>query len=131
MGKRITSPGKPGGMQIGKPETVVFGFKHLQDVSFSDCKSPDFLIAFIQRLRALSNLTWQTIYTTGRHSFGSETIPVSSLKPSMPLSNDLKTLLVLRATGDNHPFLGFRNGNTFEIVFIEANFGDIYDHGSK
>ena len=33
------------------------------------------------------------------------------------------------ATGDNHVFLGYRQQNTFEVIFIEYNFGDIYTHG--
>lgn len=30
--------------------------------------------------------------------------------------------------GDNHVFLGYRQQNTFEVIFIEYNFGDIYSH---
>lgn len=34
----------------------------------------------------------------------------------------------LRATGDNHSFLGYRTEDVFQILFIEYQFGDIYQH---
>lgn len=40
----------------------------------------------------------------------------------------LGKLLVLRATGNNHAFLGYRDGNVFQVLFIEYHFGDIYNH---
>ena len=41
----------------------------------------------------------------------------------------LTKLLVLRATGNNHAFLGYRDGSVFQVLFIEYKFGDIYNHG--
>ncbi len=35
----------------------------------------------------------------------------------------------MRATGDNHAFLGHRIGNVFNVIFIEHEFGDVYNHG--
>lgn len=37
--------------------------------------------------------------------------------------------MVFRATGDNHVFLGYHQKDTFEVIFIEYSFGDIYTHG--
>lgn len=39
-----------------------------------------------------------------------------------------KTPKVLTISGDNHPFLGYRDKDTFQVVFIEAEFGDVYKH---
>jgi len=41
---------------------------------------------------------------------------------------EIKDLVVFRATGDNRAFLGIRNDDIFHIVFIEENFGDVYEH---
>lgn len=40
----------------------------------------------------------------------------------------MASLLVFRATGDNHVFLGYREGNVFQVIFIEYQFGDVYSH---
>lgn len=57
-------------------------------------------------------------------------MPVKSLNVSaqnlVPAGVD--TLQVMRATGDNKVFLGVRNENVFNVMFIEHNFGDIYSH---
>ncbi len=108
----------------------VFCFKHLQSVSIKDCKDHKFLNDFIFRLSKFGNLTWNQIMQTNRHSFGTDKIPISQIKPQLPkfISPDVKDLIVLRASGDNRPFLGIRNGNVFHIIFVETNFGDIYNH---
>lgn len=74
-------------------------------------------------------MTWQAIYSSPRHGLGTETLPVSSIRPQIfGIPNEIQKLLVLRATGDNHPFLGYRDKDTFQVVFIEAEFGDVYKH---
>ena len=35
----------------------------------------------------------------------------------------------ISAVGNNLPFIGFREGKIFHILFIETAFGDIYNHG--
>ena len=40
-------------------------------------------------------------------------------------------MLHYRATGDNHVFLGYRDNNVFQVIFIEYQFGDVYVHGKK
>ncbi len=106
----------------------IFCFKHLVLNSGSDYK---FYYDFIIRLNKISQLDWNKVNKSHRHSFGTEKIPVKQIKPSLPLivSPDVKELLVFRANGDNRPFLGLRNGNVFHIVFIEEKFGDVYNHG--
>lgn len=117
---------------IGKqPEKVVFGFSKLKALSYTEAKNDsDFFICFLDRLKKISDLDWNTIMTSQRHGFGKEFIEVSSLKISAQnlLSEDVKKLMVLRSKGDNHPFLGIREGNIFQVLFIEYQFGDIYTH---
>lgn len=109
---------------------VSFSFKYLQPCSYPDCKDAGFFVQFIQRLGKLSQLGWNEIAKADRHGFGMEKIPNSTIKPQLPdtITDDV-TLLVFKATGDNKPFVGFRDGNIFHIVFIETKFGDVYSHG--
>lgn len=79
-------------------------------------------------MKKLCCLDWVTLHTTQRHSFGLENMPIGQIKKRMDINFEGDHLLVLRATGDNHVFLGFRKGDVFNVVFIEAEFGDIYNH---
>ncbi|MFT4204655.1 MAG: hypothetical protein QM610_12190 [Chitinophagaceae bacterium] len=109
----------------------IFCFKYLQDVSIKKCNDHKFFCDFIFRLRKLSELGWKEINKSSRHSFGTERLPVKSLKPDLPpiITDDVDELTVFRANGNNLPFLGIRKSGVFHIIFIETSFGDIYDHG--
>lgn len=115
-----------GKMKIDYP---IFCFKHLQDVSIKGC-DPSIYSSLISRIRKLQELGWNEINKSGRHSYGHEGIPISKIKPSLPpfISEDVEKLYAFRYTGNNLPFLALRNGNILHIVFIETNFGDIYEH---
>ncbi len=105
----------------------IFCFRYLQTEPKGDFK---FYSDFIQRLKKLSSLTWNQINVAERHGFGTEKMPVKQIKPQLPrfVTPEISHLLVLRATGDNRPFLGLLNGIIFHIIFIEEQFGDVYDH---
>ncbi len=111
---------------------MVFGFSELKDLSFEKAeKDGRFFIKFLRRLRQLSQLDWEVVNTSARHSYGWETINVKNMESSarqvVPAGMD--KLLVFRATGDNHVFVGYRQQNIFEVIFIEYVFGDVYNHG--
>ena len=110
---------------------VVFGFSSLKPVSYVDAKNDSrFFIDFLKRLKMLSGLEWNTLWTTQRHGLGTEMIGRETLRSSIQkmVPEDMKNIIVLRATGDNHAFLGYRDGNVFQVLFIEYAFGDIYNH---
>lgn len=109
-----------------------FGFKDLRDISYTKAKNDsDYFVDFIQHLRKFCALNWNDIRTTQRHGLGTESIDVASLKDGAKdlVPSGLTKLLVLRATGNNHAFLGYRDGSVFQVLFIEYKFGDIYNHG--
>lgn len=108
----------------------IFCFKYLSKESIGDCNDPSFLIEFLFRLQKLSELGWSKIRTSHKHSFGMEPIPVDAIRKNLPtcVTDDVKFLHVFRAHGDNRPFVGLQIGRIFRIFFIEANFGDIYNH---
>lgn len=115
--------------RVEEPPKVTFGFEHLHPASWADAKDPRFFKEFLLHLQKFSSMTWQALYSAPRHGFGTETLPVSAVKPQINgVPDEIQKFLVLRATGDNHPFLGYRDKDTFQVVFIEAQFGDIYNH---
>lgn len=131
MTKKIKSPRKDN--LIDKSKIVngigypVFCFKHLRLIKWDNVQLKD----FIERLQKLQQLGWNEINKSHRHSFGYEKIPIEAIIPELPdfVTPDVNFLFAFRYTGDNRPFLAMRNGDILHVIFIEANFGDIYDHG--
>ena len=107
-----------------------FSFRYLQEASINECSKVKFFYTFLMRLRTLSCTEWKEIDKSSRHSFGYEKIPISLIHVALPsvITPEVKTLTVFRATGDNHAFIGFRDLDVFSIIFIESQFGDIYNH---
>ena len=109
-----------------------FGFKDLRDISYVNAKNDSsYFVDFIQHLRRFCSFNWNDVRTTQRHGLGTESIDVATLKENAKalVPSGLSKLLILRATGNNHAFLGYRDGNVFQVLFIEYKFGDIYNHG--
>lgn len=129
--KGIVKPIETNAAIIGKTKIdyPVFCFKHLQDISIKGC-DPVIYYSLINRIRKLEELGWNEISRSARHSYGFEGIPISKIKPSLPsfVSEDVEKLYAFRYTGNNLPFLALRNGNILHVIFIETNFGDIYNH---
>ena len=113
------------------PSKLVFSFEELRSFSYIKAeKDGEFFIKFLERMKKLGGIDWNTVNTSGRHSFGTEKMKVSDLTTSarqlVPAGVD--SLIVLRATGNNHVFLGTRDENVFNVIFIEYQFGDVYKH---
>jgi len=113
-------------------EHLSFSFKYLNtNVSVKRCDNIVFR-KFTERLIALSKLTWAQIKASPRHQYGWEPINRKSLKPNQSIPNQLSdkdVFYVFRYDSDNHAFVGLRDKDVLYPVFIEAAFGDIYDHG--
>ena len=63
---------------------VVFGFSSLNPVSYVEAKNDShFFISFLDRLKKLSGLEWNTIWVTHRHGLGTEMIGREALKPNI------------------------------------------------
>lgn len=123
---------RPIAIEIGQShEKIVFGFSELRAYSYIDSHNDsNFYISFLDRLRKLSSIDWETANMSHRHSFGMEKMDIANItkaaKTHVPIG--MESLLVFRATGDNHVFLGYREGNVFQVIFIEYQFGDVYNH---
>lgn len=120
---------------VGKPqEKLVFGFAELRLFSYVDSQhDSSFFISFLERQKKLSSLDWDTVNISARHSFGFEKMMVNDLTVAahQHTPDGMTSLMVFRATGDNHVFLGYRDNNVFQVIFIEYQFGDVYVHGTK
>lgn len=116
--------------KLSQEEYPTFCFKYLSDISIKDCKSTDFFVEFLMRLKKLSVLGWKEIRQSQRHSFGMEKISIDQIHPQLPtfVTPEVKYLHAFRATGNNLPFVGLEIQKVFRVLFIEANFGDIYNH---
>ena len=109
----------------------MFSFKYIQSDSIKNCREGKFFYDFLMRLRKLAELGWKEIMKSDRHSFGTEFIPVGQFKPQKEvpiITEDVNKLMVFRSAGDNRIFAGVRDGDVFQIVFIETKFGDVYKH---
>ncbi len=86
----------------------------------------DFAMALFRR----RSMTWLQIIQADRHGLGLETIPVDRIKPDIPGQFvDADKFVVLRYS-DRLPMVGVRRGDTFHVIWVEKNYGDVYDHGS-
>ncbi len=108
----------------------VFCFKYFQKECLNECSESQ-LKNFFDRLQRLGELGWNEIKKSRRHDYGAEMLPVSSFKKKLPpfITPDIPRLMVFRYNNENYPFVAHRNGNILHVIFIEANFGDVYDHG--
>ena len=111
----------------------LFSFRYLRPNSIKDCNKSEFFFAFLIRLKELSEKSWSEIRRSRRHSYGMESLPKTRFKPDVKnigdiITDDVDKLHVFRADKQNHSFAGLQIGKIFYIIFIEADFGDIYDH---
>lgn len=86
------------------------------------------LAALLQQLGRLSLLSWQEVQLAPRHGLGSEKIARTSIAAPIPpaVTEDVKFFLSLRFQGKK-PFVGFRNGYVFHVLWIENRFR-VYAH---
>lgn len=124
--KKIQLPNR----EIKRPS---FSFRYFSDSNLKDVRG-DFMVEFLNRLKKLSELGWDQIYTSDKHGFGVEPIGQDLIKLELPeVVTKETTIQAFRASGDNRPFIGFRqkDGDVFYILYIESKFGDLYDHHNK
>lgn len=107
----------------------VFSFEHMQDNSgwsISCCQRDD-RAQLVSRLYTLCQLTWMQINQAGRHGQGTEIIPKGKIAARIPaIVTDDTNLLAMRYNG-KRPMVGFKDGRTFHILWIDWNF-TLYPH---
>jgi hypothetical protein len=108
----------------------LFSFKHLQKVSFDGDVKAKFFQDFLLRLKKYSDLGWKQMATEKRHDYGWEYLPQDRMKNKLPaVVTPEVQLMVLRSANDKRAMVGFREWNIYHVIFIEAVFNEIYEHG--
>ena len=109
-------------------ETPKFCLRHLEpdyDVySLPESQRARFAMALQDR----AQMTWQAIKGASRHGHGTELIPAKQIKRRIPEHfADQQKFMVLRYDG-NLPMIGVRVRDVFQVVWIEAAYGMVYNH---
>lgn len=85
--------------------------------------------AFAKTLQKLASSKWKDLITAPRHGQGTELIPASQIKaPIPPQFQDQPKFMVFRYDG-KLPMAGVRVRDVFHVLWIEPEFGRLYDHG--
>ena len=110
-------------------EPPSFCLRYVQpDYCITKCSNEDQL-AFVQRIRKLSQMTWNQIIQADRHGFGREKIRRDAIRPTIPkhITEDV-TFIALRFSGLK-PMVGYQRDRTFHIVWFDCCFS-VYNHGN-
>jgi hypothetical protein len=98
-----------------------------------DLKNSDFQqsakAAFAVRLQTLASMTWNEIRLQDRHGYGTEKLPIGQLTIVMPPTFEDEEHVTVFRYDSLLPMVGVRRRNTFHILAIERQFGELYDHG--
>lgn len=110
----------------GKYPTLSFRFLQkgwgTEELSEKQCQQ--LLIKWEKRC----GMTWTELSQQPKHGLGSEFLPIGKIKPSVPRNFQDETKVRVYRHESNYPMAGFKVGSTFYIVWIEANYNDLYDH---
>ena len=106
----------------------VLSLRHLQNGFGVEDMSPDQCKEFLVKWAKRSTFSWKELSNHGRHGLGSEKLPRSAFRPSVPeqLAEDKYTVFRHK---DNLPFAGIKAGDVFHVLWIECAYGDLYKHG--
>lgn len=127
QGKNFKIPAQPL-IQVPDYDYPIFCFKHLhKDHNLEQCDTEE-KKALVEKMVAISQMTWQAIQLAPRHGMGTEKINIDSIRPKCPpfITEDVKFLLALRFDGKK-PILGHRNKFIFHIIFIDRDY-TVYNH---
>jgi hypothetical protein len=82
---------------------------------------------FLRKWHNRARPSWRELVQHSRHGLGSEQLPCRIFKPRIPESLECDRYTVFRHEG-NLPFAGFRSGDVFHVLWIEARYNELYDH---
>lgn len=132
--KRKSKPGKEPRIKSHDSDKIpsqlqppIFSLKYMQrSHCITACEQRE-KASFADKLRLLSKMTWNQIYSSHRHGLGCEKIDRNSIKASIPhhITEDT-TLIAFRFHG-KAPMVGYRKESTFHIIWIDRDFS-LYQH---
>lgn len=132
-GKRPQNTGSTLAVDTSSPATaqknVKFCLNHMQSGFSVEDLAKDARAEFAMALYKRRGMTWTEIQQAPKLGLGSEKMPAASIRATIPRAfSDVEDFLVLRYSG-KLPMAGVRVGDVFHIVWLEPQFGDLYDHG--
>jgi hypothetical protein len=79
-------------------------------------------------LHRCAQMRWIDIHQAGRKGAGTEWIPKAQIRaPVPPKFSDQERFMAFRYMG-KLPMLGVRVREVFHLLWVERQFGDVYDH---
>lgn len=80
-------------------------------------------------LHKCAQMQWKEIHQSGRKASGTEWIPADQIKAPIPEKfADQDKFMAFRYDG-NLPMVGVRINDVFHVLWVERQYGDVYDHG--
>jgi len=132
-GNRPASPGRsfatPAEPASHDGETPKFCLHFLHRDFDVNCLDPVKQAAFAKTLQKLATSTWAEIKRAGKHGHGTELIPAGQIRAPIPARfQDEEKFTVFRYSG-LLPMAGVRVKDVYHVLWIEPEFGRLYDHG--
>jgi hypothetical protein len=112
-------------------ETPKFCLAHLVDEYGLGQLTVSQQAAFAKTLRKLAQFKWKELLTGPKHAHGCELLPAGKFKAKIPARFEGEDrFMVFRYCG-KLPMAGVRVLDVFHILWIEREFGELYDHGGS
>ena len=87
--------------------------------------------AFAKTLQKLAASRWKDLITARRHGQGTEFIPARQFRAPIPPQFEAESRFMVFRYDGNLPMAGIRVRDVFHVLWIEPEFGRLYDHGSS
>lgn len=121
------APNPVDGGKAPEPGYPLLCLRHLQSGWGFDDSSPDQCQQFLIKWAKRAVLTWTELVHHPKHGLGSEKLPKAKINPQIPQHLQLDNYLVFRHQG-NLPFVGFRSGDVFHVLWVEREYNQLYRH---
>ncbi|QVI29472.1 hypothetical protein MN2019_09375 [Mycolicibacterium neoaurum] len=86
---------------------------------------------FALTLHKCAQLRWQDFGQAGRKGAGTELIPKGQIRAPIPSKFSHQDRFMAFRYKGQLPMLGVRINEVFHVLWVERQFGDVYDHGGS
>ncbi|WP_132047126.1 hypothetical protein [Curtobacterium sp. PhB136] len=106
----------------------VLSLRHVQPRFDVEAMTVEQRSAFLIKWAKRSRFSWTELTLQSKHGLGFEMMPKKQIRPAVPEALEQSKYMVFRHQ-ENLPFVGFKAGDVFHVLWIESDYGDVYDHG--
>jgi hypothetical protein len=85
--------------------------------------------AFAKTLQKLASSRWKDLMLAPRRGQGSELIPANEIRASIPTQFEAEPKFMVFRYHGKLPMAGVRVNDVYHVLWIEPEFGRLYDHG--